>query len=374
MHTYRVAIVGAGPIGLELAVALKQLGVDYLHLDAGQIGQTISWYPRQVRFFSSPERIAIAGVPLHNTEQAKTSREQYLTYLLSVAEQYDLPVRTFERVERIERTGDGGGGGFALHTTRRGRAHVYRAEQVVLAIGDMHGPRELGVPGEELEHVSHYFDEPHRYFRQRLLIVGGRNSMAEAALRCHRAGARVSISYRQPWFDERSIKYWLMPELRSLIKHGQITFYPSTIVERIDPERVRLVPCPATPAATPATTPATSAAPPDWLVPVTEAADVDADFVLLLTGYQMDTSLFEQVGVELVGDNRAPRFDPATMQTNVPGLYVAGTAAAGTQKRFKLFIENCHPHVTRIVRAITGQDPPRGSVNPIAEQVTLPES
>ncbi len=360
MHTHPLAIVGAGPIGLELAAALKRLGVDYLHLDAGQIGQTISWYPRQVRFFSSPERIAIAGVPLHNEEQTKASREQYITYLLAVAEQFDLPVRTFERVEAIERQDDA----FVLHTRRRGQAHTHRAAKLVLAIGDMHRPRKLGVPGEELEHVSHYFDEPQRYFRQRLLIVGGRNSMAEAALRCHRAGAHVSIAYRRPWFDERSIKYWLMPELRSLIKHKQIGFYPGSEVERIDAEQVHLRPCAGEP----------PSPPPDWLEPLTQPVNVETDFVLALTGYEMDTRLFELAGVELVGENRAPRFDPATMQTNVPGLYVAGTAAAGTQKRFKLFIENCHEHVTRIVRHVTGRDPLPGSVNPIAEKLTLPET
>ncbi|MFW6059489.1 MAG: NAD(P)-binding domain-containing protein, partial [Phycisphaeraceae bacterium] len=213
--------------------------------------------------------------------------------------------------------------------------------------------------GEDLEHVSHYFEDPHRYFRQRLLIVGGRNSAVEAALRCHRAGAQVSLSYRQPHFDEKSVKYWLLPELKSLIKHQRIDYHPCTTPTRITPDRVTLAPsghaaCDQSGNG--------------------ETFDLDADFVLLLTGYVMDSMLLTDAGVELVGENAAPNFDAQTMQTNVPGLFVAGTAAAGTQVRFRLFIENCHPHVHRIARAITGENPPDGCINPVARQFELPES
>ncbi|HEX7010556.1 MAG TPA: NAD(P)-binding domain-containing protein [Phycisphaeraceae bacterium] len=349
----QVALIGAGPIGLELAVALKHMGVDYLHFDAGQVGQTVSWYPHQTRFFSSPERIAIAGVPLVTVDQSKATREEYLAYLRGIVEQFDLQIRTYERVERLERHD----GGFLLHTRRHGQGHTYAAKQVVLAIGDMHRPRRLNIPGEDLEHVSHYFDEPHRYFRQRLLIVGGRNSAAEAALRCHRAGAQVALSYRRPAFDNKSIKYWILPELESLIRHKHIGFFPCTVPQRITPTHVTLGPsdqegCPAS----------------------ADPVDVPADFVLLLTGYVMDSSLLEQVGVELVGENRQPKLDPQTMQTNVPGLFVAGTAAGGTQVRFRLFIENCHPHVTRIIKAITGHTPPTHLVNQTATRFELPEA
>ncbi len=350
-----VLIVGAGPIGLELAVALKRAGVDFVHVDAGQIAQTITWYPYQTRYFSSPERIAIAGVPLVTPDQTKATREQYLAYLRGVVEQFDLRVRTYERVIHLERAADG----FTVTTDRRGSTRIYHTHRVVLAIGDMHRPRLLNIPGEDLEHVSHYFDEPHRYFRTRLLIVGGRNSAVEAALRCFRAGAEVSVSYRRDGFDEKSIKYWLLPEIRALIKAGKIGFHPRTIPTRITPQRVELVPTDASGLAD------ADAGP---------ARKVAADFVLLLTGYEMDTTLFEMAGVELVGENRAPRFDPETMETNVPGLFVAGTAAAGTQHRFRLFIENCHPHVSRITRAITGAAPPAELVNPAAAEYALPES
>lgn len=332
MISTNVFLVGAGPIGLELASAFKLLKVDYLHVDAGQIGQTVTWYPRQVRFFSSPERIAIAGVPLPTVDQAKASREEYLTYLRGVVEQFDLKVQTYERVKTMQREHDG----FVITTIRGGEEQTYRAQYVVLAIGDMHRPRRLNIPGEDLPHVSHYFDEPHCYFRNRLLIVGGRNSAVEAALRCQRAGAQVALSYRHAAFDRQAVKYWLLPEIELLIKSRKIAFYPNTAPTCITPRAVTLAPTQDT----------------------GDAVDVPADFVLLLVGYEMDASLFTQIGVQLRGENQAPVVDLESMQTNIPGLFVAGTAAAGTQVRFRLFIENCHPHVARIVRAITGHEPP----------------
>ena len=349
-------IVGAGPIGLELAVALRSLGVDYVHLDAGQVGQTVSWYPPQTTFFSSPERIAIAGVPLVTPDQSKATREQYLAYLRGVVDQFDLAVNTYEKVVRIERDERGRN---VVETERiDGRRGRYAAPHLVLAVGDMHRPRTLGIPGEELPHVSHYFDEPHRYFRRKLLIVGGRNSAAEAALRCHRAGADVAISYRGEDFENNGIKYWLLPELNGLIRARRIAFHPRTLPREIAPGRVTLAPTPGGGGGT----------------GHGEGRDVEADFVLLLTGYAQDKTLFEMAGVTLEGENRAPRHDPETMRTDAPGVYVAGTAAAGTQQRFKLFIENCHRHVHRIAQAVAGRDPDPDRINHIDEVASLPES
>ncbi len=328
-----VAIVGAGPIGLELAVAFKQLGVPYLHFDAAQIGHTVSWYPRQVRFFSSPDRIAIAGVPLTTPDESNATGEQYLSYLRGVCRMFDLQVRTFERVVGMKRSD----GGFVLTTKRADAERSYRTRHVFLAIGDMHRPRILNIPGEDMPHVAHYFDDPHRYFRQRLLIVGGRNSAVETAIRCQRMGADVAVSYRNDVFDPKAIKYWILPEIDVLIKTGKSKFHPRTVPTLITPTHVHLKQCDA---------------------PVGPKTQVEADFVLLLTGYEMDTTLFEIAGVELEGENQAPKIDNQTMQTNVPGIFVAGTAAAGTQRRFRLFIENCHAHVGRIVKAVTGRECP----------------
>lgn len=335
MNHVDTLIIGAGPIGLELAVALKRLGHAYVHLESGQIGQTITWYPRQVQFFSAPDRIAIAGVPLHTVDQAKATREQYLAYLRSIVEQFDLQVNTYERVTELSRQAER----FIVHSVSARGRHAYRARHVVLAIGDMHVPRRLDIPGEGLPHVSHYFDEPHRYFRRRLLVVGGRNSAVEAAIRCHRGGAAVALCYRRHAFDADAIKYWLMPEIEMLIRTGRIVFHGATVPVAITPTHVTLA----------SVDDAAGAGP---------VVDVPADFVLLLTGYEMDTALLTCAGVTLEGENRGPHLDTDTMQTNVPGLYVAGTAAAGTQHRFRLFIENCHPHVDRIARALTGRPAP----------------
>jgi len=333
METTDTAVIGAGPIGLEVAIALKAAGIPYLHFDAGQIGSTIEWWAPQTRFFSSPERIAIAGVPLQTVDQAKASREEYLTYLREVARQFDLKVRTFERVSAIEPRGEGKG--FLLSTSSQGQEHRYGATRVVLAIGDMHRPRRLNIPGEDLPHASHYFGDPHQYFGRRLLIVGGRNSAVEAAIRCFRVGAKVTICHRRPEFDGERIKYWLLPELKHLIKTGQVEHLPSSVCRSI-------------------TRTAAAIAPADG----GDSRLIPFDVVLLLTGYEMDTALLESAGVELIGESRAPKHNPRTMETNIPGLFVAGTAAAGTQIRFKLFIENCHIHAAKIVAAITGREPP----------------
>lgn len=355
VQAHDAILVGAGPIGIELAAVLQRLGADYVHLEAGQIGQTISWYPKQVRFFSSPERIAIAGVPLQTVEQEKASREEYLAYLRGIVQQFDLAINTYERATEVDRADDR----FVVRTQRGSERRSYAAPHLILAIGDMHSPRLLHIPGEDLPHVDHYFDEPHRYFRQKLLIVGGKNSAVEAAIRCQRAGVDVAISYRRGAFIEERVKYWLLPEIQSLIHAGKVAFHPHTVPTKITPDAVTLAPVD-----------------PDTFSPIQDAAttDVPADFVLLLTGYRMDTTLFEKLGAELEPPNMAPKVDPETMMTTVPGLYVAGTAAAGTQERFRLFIENCHPHVARIAKAVTGRDAPPDLVNPVATHFKLPES
>jgi thioredoxin reductase (NADPH) len=343
-----VAIVGGGPIGLELAAALTHARVSHVQIEAGQIGATFQWWAPQTTFFSSPERIAIAGVPIVSTAQSKSTREDYLAYLRGVVQQFGLAVHSYTRVVGIERRGKEfelvakrsrhgvGGPQEAGHSRSFAAAEPSRfaARHVVLAIGDMHRPRMLGVPGEDLPHVSHFLADPHEYFQRRVLIVGGKNSAVEAAIRLSRAGASVTMSYRGSEFDARRVKYWLRPELLWLIENGRIRFHPRTIVRRITADHVELAG-------------AGSEDPSGHLA-------VDADFVLLLTGYEQDPELFEQSGVELSGAERAPRFDPDTMQTSVPGIFVAGTAAAGSQSRARLFIENTHVHVQRIVRAIAG--------------------
>jgi thioredoxin reductase (NADPH) len=323
--SHHVAIIGAGPIGLELAVALKQAGIDAVQFDAGQIGSTIAWYPPQMLFHSSSDRLALAGVPIQTANQQKITREEFLAYLRALVQQFGLGVRTYERVRHVDRLP---GGGFELITQALDGEHRTRAEHVVLAIGAMHAPRLLGVGGEDLPHVSHYLGDPHVYFGKRLLIVGGRNSAVEAAVRCSRAGADVTISYRGADFDPKVVKFWLLPEVRALIREGLVRFLPRTNVVEIRRGTVLLDP----------------------------AQEIPAEFVLLMTGYRQDPTLFDMLGVALEGPQRQPAHDPETMETNVPGVYVAGTAVAGTPPRkVAVIVETCHVHVPRIVAAIRGQ-------------------
>lgn len=334
---HEIAIIGAGPIGIELAVSLKRAGVDYIHFDAHQIGYTMTWWPRNTNFFSTTERLAIAGAPIQNNHQQRITGEEYVAYLRGVVEQFDLRIHTYEPVTALERAADG----FTLTTAPLSGQRRYHAHKVVLAIGDMHFPHRLGIPGEELPHVSHYFRDPHDYFRKRLLIVGGKNSAVEAALRCWRVGAEVTISYRRDWFDEQRVKHWLLPDVKAQIEAGTIRFLPSTTPIAITPAHVLLAPT-------------ADGKPIDGAAPIRHATD----FVLLATGFRGDQSLLEMVGVELVGENHVPVYNPDTMESNVPGLYLAGTVAAGIQQRYVLFIENSHEHVHKITRALTGHAPP----------------
>ena len=341
-----VAIIGAGPIGIELHVALRAAGLDVVHLEAGAIASTIGWWAPGTTFFSSPERIAIAGVPLMLPNETKATREQYVTYLRGVVAQFRLPIRTFTRVHAVERHDDAFGlrvapsahgvGDPAESGALAPAEHVetIRAQRVVFAIGNMHRPRVIDVPGESLPHVSHYLDDPHRYFGRRVVVVGGKNSAAEAALRLYRVGADVTVSYRGAVLDPKRVKYWIRPELEYLIRLGRVRWRPETTVAEITPDAVVLAGAAGTEV-------------------------VPADDVLLMTGYVQDATLLGALGVARTDDTtHAPIVDPVTMESSVPGVYVVGTAVGGSQSRAHHFIENSHRHVDAVTRAVTGAPPP----------------
>ncbi len=330
-HQTGVIVVGAGPIGLELGVALRRAGVDFQIIDAGSVGHTMSWWAPQTRWFSSNERIAIAGVPLTTEDQTKATRETYLNYLRGICTQFDLPIKTHSRVVGVR----GQRGEFVLdvdinHT--EGSNHIsttqqWCCEKIVLAIGGTDFPNRLNIPGSDLPHVDGYLREPHRYFGRRVLVIGGRNSAIEAALRLHHAGAHVSLSYRGETLPEQSIKYWMLPEIKGLLASGRIVDLVGSVPTQINAESVQL-----------------------RRLADDQLLEVPADDVLSLIGYGQDKRLFRGAGVELTGEMQRPVFDENTMETNVPGIYVAGTAVAGTQSsKYKTFLENCHVHVGRIV-------------------------
>lgn len=348
--TTDIALVGAGPIGIEMAVALTRAGLNYMHIEAGNIGSTVSWYAPETTFFSSPERIAIAGVPLGNQSQSKTTREEYLTYLRMVVAQYKLSVSTYERVTdfivqddssfrlKTERSFRGATGPQELNYQRTENVlRTIDSKKVILAIGDMHLPNLIDIPGESLPHVSHYLGDPHQYFKSKVLIVGGNNSAVEAAIRLARVGARVTISYRKEAFNKKRIKHWLYPDLLYLIRSKKITFLPQTVPVEITPGEVYLRSTDSE----------------------QDTVPISADSVLLLTGYRQRPDLFLQAGIKLHGPGQQPTCNPDTMETNISGIYVAGTAVAGTQLGgVTEFIETSHIHVRRIANHLTGIDPP----------------
>ncbi len=361
-----VGIIGAGPVGLEVAWALRERGIPSVLFEAGSIGSTMRWWAPGTTFFSSPERLAICGVPFVTHAQAKATGEQYLDYLRQIVGAFDFDVRTNTRVRTIESDGEG----FVLHTVPSWKgvgedarwadavaespsgsagAGSCRVRRLVLAIGNMHAPRTLGIPGEGEPFVSHYLDDPHLYFRKRVLIVGGKNSAVEAAIRLYRVGADVTVSYRQAEFSKR-VKQWLRPELEWLIAKRRVTFLPETHVRSIAPDGSV-----------------------EFEGPGPGARSSRAfDYVLLLTGYVQSTELFDQLGVRVHGEDRIPEFAEETMQSNVPGVYVAGTACGGTPVTgVKVFIETSHVHAERIAAAIAGDRAP--SREELAE-ASYPES
>ena len=331
-----VAIIGAGPIGIELAIALERQGVSYILLEAGQVGSEFLKWPPRTRFFSSPEHLSLAGVPIHTLDQTSPTGEDYLAYLRMIVEMFDLNVHVYEPVTAVEQDR----GGFTLTTRTRTGLNQYQARRVVFATGGLSHPKLLNIPGEDLPHVSHYFPGPHPYFRTRLLIVGGKNSAIEAALRCWRAGVEVTLSYRRPALNFERVKPHLSGDIKDRLEKGEIKFLPATVPVKITPTHVGLA----------GINPGENGRP---LIHET-------DFVLLATGFVADMSLLRQTGIELLGPEEAPRVNPETMETNIPGIFVAGTAAGGTQMhKFKLFISTTHDHVIKIVKAITGTAPTR---------------
>ncbi|MGM0675026.1 MAG: NAD(P)-binding domain-containing protein [Spirochaetota bacterium] len=318
---YDTILIGAGPIGIEMAAVLKRAGYSYLHLEAGTVGEAIRHWPRFTRFFSSPEWISIAGIPIQTPDQSIPTGEEYLAYLRHIVETLDLDIHTYEPV--IETRGEHGN--FTVLTRDlAGNTNEYRGKTIILATGDLNRPRRLNLPGEDLPHVTHLWRDPHEYFQRRLLIVGGRNSAIEAAVRCWRAGARVTLSYRRAALDESVTISRLFLEARLLIEKGQIEFLPETEPQQFLPGETIMK----------------------------DGRRVPADFVYLATGFEMDYTLYDQLGVARSGPEARPQFDEETMETNVPGVYVVGTATGGNQKSFSVFITTSHVHSLRVGRAL----------------------
>jgi thioredoxin reductase (NADPH) len=319
-----VLIVGAGPSGLAAAIAARQQGLDYVIVEKGVLVDAIFHFPVHMVFFTTPELLEIGGLPLTSPND-KPTRLEALRYYRRVVDAYGLQISFRETVTAIEREDEV----FTVTTSAdRGVTRVRHARSVVLAIGYYDHPNYVGVAGEDLAHVSHYYDDAHPYYRRRVVIVGGKNSAAEAALELFRSGAHVTMVHRRAALGE-SIKYWVKPDIENRIKEGSIAARFNTRVTEITPSHV--------------------------VVEHEGVTDrIPADAVFLLTGYHVDTQLLQRAGVRVDPDTLKPDYDPETFETNVPNLFVAGGAIAGKQTG-TIFIENGRFHGEKIIALVASR-------------------
>lgn len=318
-----VGIVGAGPCGLAAAVAMKRAGLDAVLIDRSSLVSGIASYPTYITFFSTAEKLAIAGIPFVVPTEKPTRRDA-LAYYRAVAKHFDVRLRQYENVVAVERRGER----FMISTRdRHGEERELDVGALVVATGYFGHPNRLGVPGEDLPHVTHLFTEGHWAFGQDVVVVGGGNSAVEAALDLYRANARVTIVHFAPALDP-NVKPWIVPDITNRIKEGSIGARFEARVSAIERDAV--------------------------LVDTPRGVErVKADQVYLMLGYQPNTELLAQLGVPIDPATGIPRHDPATMETTVPGVFIAGVIASGYDAN-KTFIENGRYHGELIARRIAG--------------------
>jgi thioredoxin reductase (NADPH) len=322
-------IVGAGPSGLAAAIAAHQAGLRYEVVEKGALVNSIFHFPRHMTFFTTAELLEIGGLPFV-TPYEKPTQVEGLKYYRKVTDAFGLQVTLGQEVVGLTLV-DAPGDAARFVVDTRGADGVpsrRRARNLAFATGYYDHPNRLGIPGEERAHVSHYYTEPHGCYRRPVVVVGGKNSAAIAALELYRAGARVTLVHRRAQLSD-SIKYWIRPDIENRIKEGAIPALFETCVMEI---RERLV----------------------VLTSARGREEIPADQVFLLTGYHPDTSLLRQAGVRIDEETLVPEHDPATLETNVPGLFLAGALVSGKQTS-RIFIENGRFHGEAIVGAITGR-------------------
>jgi thioredoxin reductase (NADPH) len=327
--TVDVAIVGAGPCGLAAAISCQREGLAATIFDAECVVSTITQYPTYATFFSTAEKLSLGGVPFV-IATAKPSRRDALAYYRAVVTHFGLDVRQYERVTAIT----GARGAFRVDSApRNGAARATAAHNVIVATGYFGSPNLLGVPGEGLPHVSHRYIEGHHAFAQDAVVVGGGNSAAEAALDLWRSGAKVTLTHFGPTFDKK-IKPWILPDLNNRIAEGSIAVRWNARVTSIGPDCVEL-----------------RDTNDDSII------TLPARHVYLLTGYAPNVDLLRAVGVAIDQKTGIPAHNPATLETDVPGVFIAGVVVAGYDAN-KVFIENGRFHGDKIVARIRGQPAP----------------
>ena len=318
---YDVLVIGAGPTGLSCAIEAQRAGLRVVSVDKGCVCNSIFHYPSHMTFFTTSELLEIGDIPFPSPN-AKPTRNEALEYYRHVAAHYKLDVRQYHRVQRIT----GGNDNFTAHLVDRfNRQTALRARKLIVSTGYYDIPNLLKIPGEDLGKVHHYYDDPHPYFGMDVVVIGGKNSAAIAALELWRHGARVTLVHRGPSIH-RHVKYWIKPDIENRIKNGEIrAFFDSKVVE-ITPDTV-VVESPA-------------------------AREVLAnDFVFALTGYRPDFSFLESLGVHFEGPDRLPACDSETLCSNDSGIFLAGVIVAGSRTN-EIFIENGRFHGKQIARAL----------------------
>jgi len=317
-ESFDVLVIGAGPTGMACSIEAQRAGCRSVLIDKGCLCNSLFHYPSHMTFFTTSELLEIGDIPFPSTN-AKPSRNEALEYYRKVAMFYSLDVRQYQRVEQVQ----GQDLNFSIRTfDDYGRPHTYATRKVVVATGYYDLPNLMNIPGEELAKVRHYYDDPHPYYGLDVMVIGGKNSAAIAALELWRHGARVTIVHRGPAMH-RHVKYWIKPDIENRIKNGEITAYFDTAVTRIDPDTVTIQ---------------TKGAGPRIL---------KNDAVLAMTGYRPDFEFLESLGVRIEGEDRCPACDPTSLESNIPGIYLAGVIVAGDRTN-EIFIENGRFHGRQI--------------------------
>lgn len=312
-----VIIIGAGPIGLATAIALKKKGIQAKIIERGCVVNSIFNYPKDMTFFSTSERLEIGGVPFIS-HGPKPTRREALEYYRRAAETHNLDIHVYEEVQDIS----GEDHDFTITTDK----DSYQASKVVVATGFYDIAKKMNIPGEELDKVTHYYDEAHPYAWQDVVVIGGGNSAVDAALETYRTNANVTLVVRYPTIKE-SVKYWVKPDIENRIKHGEIDAYFESEVTEIRSDEV------------------------DIQTPEGKKT-IPNDFVLAMTGYQPNFSLMKKFGIELTNDEKKmPVYNDKTLETNRKGMYVAGVVCGGMDTS-KLFIENTRVHANHIAEDI----------------------
>ena len=325
MRHLDLIIVGAGPAGLAAAIAAKRASLEFTLFEKGVLVNSLFHFPSQMVFFTTPELLEIGGLPF-STPRDKPTRDEALRYYRKVIDASGVSVELGHTVASVARDTDDGETGFVVvaHDTH-GRKQTCRSATVLIATGCYDHPNVLGIPGEALPHVSHYYTEPHEFYRKDVVVVGGKNSAAEAALDLYRTGARVTLVHRQAELGS-SIKYWVRPDIENRIKEGSIAARFETRVVEIRPGEVT--------------------------VEHHGGRDsIPADGVFLLTGYLANLEFLRSCGIDVDPATNIPSHDPETFETNVSGLYLAGAVVAGAN-RGEVFIENGRFHGQVVVAEI----------------------